>query len=218
MVGSYCIQGFKHIEYEWRSFPTIRKVCLAENLKRNAKFSLNFHHSICILKLSWNWCGWNRTEQNGFQNNESPSVAAQMSFLCTAPLFVPRLKLYKRGWFTLQIQAKQNPIGAHLNAVLMWDSKLLQIYFIFCICWSPACKSCWRRIKMSAAWWELNVWSSKQFAHQSKRQSSEHLASQAGSAFLHGEEIKVGVAALFAPSGCSFDRLFIKVNPEGRDF
>lgn len=84
------------------------------------------------------------------------------------------------SWFTHWIGAERNPIGSHLNTVLMWDSKLLQIYFIFYICWSPACKSCWRRIKMTAAWWELNVWSSKQFAHQSKRQSNEHLARQAG--------------------------------------
>jgi hypothetical protein len=42
------------------------------------------------------------------------------------------------------------------------------------------------------------------------------LQGRQGSEFLHGEEIKVGVTALFSPSGQQFDQLFMKANPKGR--
>ncbi len=55
----------------------------------------------------------------------------------------------------------------------MQNSKqLANLFFISHICFATTCKVCWRRILMTRAWWELNVWSSKRFAHHSIRQSN----------------------------------------------
>lgn len=55
---------------------------------------------------------------------------------------------------------------------------ILQIYFLSsAFAFAAACKMCWRRILMTSAWWELNVWSSKRFAHHSSRQSNSSSAS-----------------------------------------